>query len=96
MNLAFFSGNEMFWKTRWEDSTDSSHTPYRTLVSYKETLANAKIDPTGEWTGTWRDPRFSLPGRRRPARERGDRHHLRRQRRRLVGSADQRLGASTA
>src|SRR5205814_3667079 len=22
---------------------------------------NAKIDPTPEWTGTWRDPRFSPP-----------------------------------
>ena len=31
----------------------------RTLVSYKETWANAKIDPSPEWTGTWRDPRFA-------------------------------------
>ena len=38
-------------------------TPYRTLVSYKETHANAKIDPLDPttWTGTWRDPRFSPP-----------------------------------
>ncbi|GII89073.1 hypothetical protein Ssi03_70630 [Sphaerisporangium siamense] len=56
VNLAFFSGNEVYWKTRWENS-------YRTLVSYKETHANAKIDPTPNvWTGTWRDPRFSGPG----------------------------------
>ena len=41
----FFSGNEVFWKTRWENSIDGSGTPYRTLVSYKETHANAKIDP---------------------------------------------------
>ena len=34
---------------------------YRTLVSYKETHANAKIDPSPDWTGTWRDPRFSPP-----------------------------------
>jgi hypothetical protein len=55
VNLAFFSGNEVFWKTRWEDS-------YRTMVTYKETHANAKIDPeTFIWTGTWRDPRFSPP-----------------------------------
>ncbi len=46
VNLAFFSGNEIFWKTRWENSIDGSGTPYRTLVSYKETHANAKIDPT--------------------------------------------------
>ena len=61
VNLAFFSGNEVFWKTRWENSIDGSGTPYRTLVTYKETHANAKIDPTSAWTGTWRDPRFSPP-----------------------------------
>ena len=61
VNLAFFSGNEIFWKTRWEPSIDAAHTPYTTLVSYKETAANAKIDPSPEWTGTWRDPRFSPP-----------------------------------
>ncbi len=60
VNLAFFSGNEIFWKTRWEDSIDGSDTDHRTLVSYKETHANARIDPEpGVWTGTWRDPRFS-------------------------------------
>ena len=62
VNLAFFSGNEVFWKTRWENSIDGRRTPYRTLVCYKETHANAKIDPTANvWTGTWRDPRFSPP-----------------------------------
>ncbi|MGZ6005649.1 MAG: N,N-dimethylformamidase beta subunit family domain-containing protein, partial [Candidatus Saccharimonadales bacterium] len=62
VNLAFFSGNEMFWKTRWEPSIDGSGQANRTLVSYKETLANAKIDPLPNvWTGTWRDPRFSPP-----------------------------------
>jgi len=63
MHLAFFSGNEVFWKTRWEPSIDGSAAAYRTLVSYKETHANAKIDPAGAstWTGTWRDARFSPP-----------------------------------
>jgi hypothetical protein len=61
VHLAFFSGNEVFWKTRWENSIDGSGTPYRTLVCYKETHANAKIDPTPVWTGSWRDPRFSPP-----------------------------------
>ena len=61
LHLAFFSGNEVFWKTRWESSIDGSGTPYRTLVCYKETHANAKIDPTSTWTGTWRDPRFAQP-----------------------------------
>ncbi len=55
VNLAFFSGNEVYWKTRWENN-------YRTMVSYKETHANAKIDPAvNVWTGTWRDTRFSPP-----------------------------------
>src|SRR5205085_3548184 len=65
VNLAFFSGNEVYWKTRYENSTDGSNTPYRTLVTYKETQANAQIDPldvsSGIWTGTFRDPRFSPP-----------------------------------
>src|SRR5579884_2277770 len=63
VNLAFFSGNEVFWKTRWENSIDGSNTPYRTMVCYKESLANAVIDPADPpiWTGSWRDPRFSPP-----------------------------------
>ncbi|MEN3362129.1 MAG: hypothetical protein V7637_6111, partial [Mycobacteriales bacterium] len=65
VNLAFFSGNEVFWKTRYQNSVDG--TPYRTLVTYKETHANARLDPLDSgnpgsiWTGTWRDPRFSPP-----------------------------------
>ncbi|HVJ09778.1 MAG TPA: N,N-dimethylformamidase beta subunit family domain-containing protein [Acidisarcina sp.] len=63
VNLAFFSGNEIFWKTRWENSIDGTSTAYRTLTCYKETLANAVLDPADPptWTGTWRDPRFSPP-----------------------------------
>nr|WP_261404509.1 DUF4082 domain-containing protein [Chenggangzhangella methanolivorans] len=61
VNLAFFSGNECYWKIRWEPSTDPSATPYRTMVCYKETRENAKTDPSATWTGTWRDPRFSPP-----------------------------------
>ena len=63
MSLAFFSGNEVFWKTRWDASTDGSNTPYRTLITYKETHFNAPTDPQDPptWTGTWADPRFSPP-----------------------------------
>ena len=72
VNLAFFSGNEIYWRTRWESSSASgTSTDYRTLVSYKETWSNAKIDYTTDpmteeavytgWTGTWRDPRFATP-----------------------------------
>jgi N,N-dimethylformamidase beta subunit-like protein len=55
VNLAFVSGNEMYWKTRWEPNSE-----YRTLVCFKETQANAKIDTYDQsvWTGTWRDTRF--------------------------------------
>jgi hypothetical protein len=52
VNLAFFSGNEVFWKTRW--SAD-----HRTLISYKTTHNPgnpAAVDPSGLWTGSWRDP----------------------------------------
>jgi hypothetical protein len=63
VNLAFFSGNESFWKVRWENSVDGTNTPYRTLVSYKETKATTPIDPHDPpaWTGTWRDPTWSPP-----------------------------------
>jgi hypothetical protein len=70
VNMAFFSGNEVFWKTRWENSIDGNNTPYRTLVCYKETLgptsipqANYEKDPLDPptWTGTWRDPTGGLP-----------------------------------
>jgi|GEM_PF-258072 len=54
VHLAFFSGNEVYWKVRWEDN-------HRTLVCYKEgTLGNNtcgfKCDTTSPiWTGLWRD-----------------------------------------
>jgi len=64
VHLAFFSGNEVFWKTRWENSIDASGTANRTLVCYKEThnFPNNQ-DPADPptWTGTWRDPRNSPP-----------------------------------
>lgn len=66
VHLIFMSGNEVYWKTRWEPSIDGSASPYRTLVCYKETRHNAPLDPlnkdsTWTWTGTWRDPRLSPP-----------------------------------
>ena len=78
VNLAFFSGNEIYWKTRWEPSVDGSNTPYRTLVGYKDTLGGVKLDPMPNvTTGTWRDTAVRLAGRgRRPAGERPDRPDL--------------------
>jgi len=58
VNLSFFSGNEVYWKARWETSIDGDGMPYRTLVCYKETWAGTSIDPSGTSTGTWRDERF--------------------------------------
>ena len=58
VHLAFFSGNEVFWKTRWETSIDGTGTSHRTLVTYKETHNYPNNpDPSSEWTGTWRDSR---------------------------------------
>ncbi|MBB3326110.1 DUF4082 domain-containing protein [Microlunatus antarcticus] len=57
VNLAFFGGNDVYWKTRLEPSQDGTSTPNRTIVDYKNTWANAAIDPV-EPTATWRDPRF--------------------------------------
>ena len=54
-SLAFFSGNEVFWRVRWEDD-------YRTMVVYKESQEKVKKDPVQtEWTGTWRDGRSINP-----------------------------------
>ncbi|MBV9379485.1 MAG: DUF4082 domain-containing protein, partial [Streptosporangiaceae bacterium] len=63
VNLAFFSGNEVFWKTRFAPSIDGSNTANRTLVTYKETHYDAPTDPQDSptWTGSWMDPRFSPP-----------------------------------
>ncbi len=54
VNLAFFSGNTLYWKTRWENN-------YQTLVCYKEGTqgtfsCGSKCDPLPNvWTGLWRD-----------------------------------------
>jgi hypothetical protein len=62
VNLAFFSGNEVFWKTRWEASTaDGTTVSRRTLTTHKDTHFDSAHDPV-EWTGTWVDPRFAAPG----------------------------------
>jgi len=62
VNLAFFSGNEVYWKVRWEDSIDPEGVPFRTLVTYKETQDHAKIDPLADvWTGTFADGRAFNP-----------------------------------
>jgi methionine-rich copper-binding protein CopC len=63
VNLAFFSGNLMWWKTRWANSQFGNE-PFRTLITYKESLDSTQSDPSDPptWTGAWRDTRFSPPG----------------------------------
>ncbi|MGR9060704.1 DUF4082 domain-containing protein (plasmid) [Rhizobium leguminosarum] len=63
VNLMFWSGNEVYWRTRWGNAYSADGTPYRTLISYKETWGppGTSLDPTNEWTGTFRDPRLSPP-----------------------------------
>jgi Ca2+-binding RTX toxin-like protein len=63
VNLAFWSGNEVYWKVRWENSIDGNGTPYRTMVCYKETWGTS-TDPSTTGTGTWRDPRYADPGQK--------------------------------
>ena len=60
VNLAFFTGNEGFWRTRWENSAQGTGTQDRTLVAYKDTHFDGRVDPV-TWTGTWRDSRFTTP-----------------------------------
>jgi Domain of unknown function (DUF4082)/Bacterial Ig domain len=63
VDLAFFSGNLMWWKTRWTTSQYSSEAD-RTLITYKESLDTQQSDPDDPptWTGAWRDPRFAGSG----------------------------------
>ena len=81
VHLAFFSGNEVFWKTRWENSMSTPATSYRTLVTYKETHANAKIDPAADVDRHVARSPLQSAGRRRPSGKCADRHALLRQRR---------------
>ena len=75
VNLTFFSGNELYWKVRREDSTaDPQPDNQRTMVIYKEGSAapsgsdehrncfnNYECDPSDIWTGLWREAPDSTP-----------------------------------
>ena len=88
VNLAFFSGNEVFWKTRWEDRRTARWSPTRRRTRTRRSTRR------GAWTGTWRDAAAVQPGGR-AARERADGHDLHGQRghdaRSQVPAADGRL-----
>jgi hypothetical protein len=70
INIAFFSGNESYWKTRWENSQDGTNTAFRTMVCYKEGYSATGAEracgdnngglgvcdvSTNIWTGLWRN-----------------------------------------
>ena len=55
VHLAFFSGNEVYWKTRWEDDPEYG----KVMVCYKEgtmgeNTCGSKCDTVPIWTGLWR------------------------------------------
>ena len=67
VNLAFWGGNDVYWRTWWEPSVDGTQ-DFRTLISYKTGVCAScscgnpgactnlgNPDPSGEWTGLWRD-----------------------------------------
>jgi Domain of unknown function (DUF4082)/Bacterial Ig-like domain/Bacterial Ig domain len=70
VNLAFFSGNEVFWRTELEPSI-ADGTADRTITSYKMTkmelgAPDGVADPSGQWTGTWMDPNGAGTGGNTP------------------------------
>ena len=56
VNLAFMSGNEIFWQTEFLNSIDGSATPNRTLESYKDSHFEAIVNPSGTGTGSFEAP----------------------------------------
>ena len=60
VNLAFFAGNDVFWRTQLQPSI-ADGTANRTIDEYKMTKMEFNppdgiADPSGQWTGTWMDP----------------------------------------
>jgi len=66
VHLQFWSGNEVYWKVRWEESPVDGEA-MRTMVIYKESSEPVKRDPNKTvWTGTFRDSREINPEGARP------------------------------
>jgi VCBS repeat-containing protein len=64
LNLAFLSGNQIYWDTELAPSFDASHTPNRTVVEYKDIWSGTQLDPNGTangGAGLFRDPVYG-PG----------------------------------
>lgn len=54
VNIGFFTSNTAYWRIRFEDDP-ITHEPDSVMVTYKSTESGGP-DPSGEPTGTWRDP----------------------------------------
>jgi len=70
VNLAFFAGNDIFWRTRLSPSSVDGGAN-RTLTSYKMTKMefpqpDGIADPSGQWTGTFMDPAGAGSGGNQP------------------------------
>ncbi len=55
VNIAVFSSNTSYWRIRFEPDPVTNE-PDSVMVTYKST-ESGNPDPSGEPTGTWRDPR---------------------------------------
>ena len=67
VHLAFMGGGVSMWKMRYLPGVDGLDKPNRTLVSYRETLSDGKVDPVKNvWTGSWRDSRAFNPEGAKP------------------------------
>ena len=99
-NLAFFSGNEVFWKTRWE----TEHRRLGHAVPHARLLQGDARQRQDRPAARRLDRHLARPalqpaGRRRPARERADRHDLHGQRSRhdaIAGAGGRRQDALLA
>ena len=76
VNLAFFSGNEIFWKTRWENSIDGSGTAIARWSPTRRPTPTPRSTPTGRLDRHLAGPALQPASRRRAARERADRHDV--------------------
>ena len=69
VNLAFFSGNEVYWRTRYESRRPGRRTPYRTLVSLQGDLGQREDRPADRVDRHLARPAVRADrGRRRQAR----------------------------
>jgi hypothetical protein len=64
VNLAFLSGNQIYWETQLAPSFDASATPNRTIIEYKNIWSGTQLNPNGTakgGAGLFRDPVYG-PG----------------------------------